>query len=150
MNFFSSIDSDIVFAQECRGLGEQKSIAAEYYRPFSGKDEYTAVLVRKSLCEQKSATNVSAEVREPLLEKLRGRSGAGGEYGSAWRATCDRIAAVKLENVPSLGGKSVIAASLHCSKSSGTADLYVYSNSNLERNFLTSIFKKDNVSKTTF
>ena len=75
--FFKTINADVVLAQDSRGLGEHKGISEEFHPPFIGNDEYTAVLVRKSLCEQKSATNVSAEVREPLLEKLRGRSGAG-------------------------------------------------------------------------
>ena len=120
-----------VLAQECRGLAEHESILAEFHPPFTGNDEYTAVLVRKSLS---GAVNMSDAVREPLLEQLKGRS-TDNDYIKAWKTTCSRIAAVKLENVPSLGGKSVIAASLHCSKSSGTADLYVYSNYKLERIF---------------
>ena len=49
-------------------------MSAEFHPPFTGNDEYTAVLVRKSLS---GPVNVSDAVREPLLEKLRGRSGAG-------------------------------------------------------------------------
>ena len=96
-------------------------MSAEFHPPFTGNDEYTAVLVRKSLS---GPVNVSDAVREPLLEQLTGRS-TDDDYIKAWKTTCNRIAAVKLESVPSLGGKSVLAASLHCSRSSGTPDLVV-------------------------
>ena len=44
---------------------------------------------------------------------------ASAELEKAWATTIRRIAAVKL----SLGGSTVCAASLHCCKSEGTADL---------------------------
>ena len=110
-----------VLAQECRGLAEHESILAEFHPPFTGNDKYTAVFVRRSLS---GALNMSDALRESLLERLRGRSD-GDQYSDAWKTTCNRIAAVKLESVPSFGGKSVLAASLHCSRSSATADLVV-------------------------
>ena len=70
-------------------------MSAEFHPPFTGNDEYTAVLVRKSLS---GPVNVSDAVREPLLEKLNGRS-EDDDYKKAWKTTCNRIAAVKLENV---------------------------------------------------
>ena len=57
-----------MLAQECRGLAEHESILAEFHPPFTGNDEYTAVLVRKSLS---GAVNMSDAVREPLLEQLK-------------------------------------------------------------------------------
>ena len=69
------------------------------------------------------AENISSDVRESLLEALERRSSVSEEIRKAWKTTCNRIAAVKLAQVPSLGGKSVVAASLHCSRSAGTADL---------------------------
>ena len=110
-----------MLAQEGRGLAEHESILAEFHPPFAGNDAYTAVFVRRSLS---GALNMSDALRESLLERLRGRSD-GDQYSDAWKTTCNRIAAVKLESVPSLGGKSVLAASLHCSRSSGTPDLVV-------------------------
>ena len=110
-----------VLAQECRGLAEHESILAEFHPPFTGNDKYTAVFVRKSLS---GAVNMSDAVREPVLDQLTGRS-TDDDYNKAWKTTCNRIAAVKLESVPSFGGKSVLAASLHCSRSSGTPDLVV-------------------------
>ena len=78
--------------------------------------------MRKKLGVDSGVVDVSADVREPLLEKLNGRS-EDDDYKKAWKTTCHRIAAVKLPSVPACGGKSVVAASLHVSKSSGTPDL---------------------------
>ena len=75
--------------------------------------------MRKNLT---GAENISSDVRESLLEALETHS-VNEEIRKAWKTTCNRIAAVKLAQVPSLGGKSVVAASLHCSRSAGTADL---------------------------
>ena len=66
--------------------------------------------------------NISSDVRESLLEALETHS-VNEEIRKAWKTTCNRIAAVKLAQVPSLGGKSVVAASLHCSRSTATVDL---------------------------
>ena len=56
------------------------------------------MLVRKKLGVDSGVVDVSADVREPLLEKLNGRS-EDDDYKKAWKTTCNRIAAVKLENV---------------------------------------------------
>ena len=78
--------------------------------------------MRKKLGVDSGVVDASADVREPLLEKLNGRS-EDDDYKKAWQTTCNRIAAVKLENVERVGGKSVLAASVHCSRSAGTPDL---------------------------
>ena len=112
--FFSNMNADIVLAQECRGLAYTETILDEFHPPFTGTDEYTAVFLRKNLPD---GVNVSAEVRDALLKQLMGGPSSDGDspYSAAWKTTCNRISAVKLNSVPRLGGKSVIAASLHCS-----------------------------------
>ena len=100
-------------------MAKHPVIMKEYHPPFTGSDEFTAVLVRKSLA---GVENISSDVRESLLEVL-GKQSVSEEILKAWKTTCNRIAAVKLARVPSLGGKSVVAASLHCSRSEATVDL---------------------------
>jgi hypothetical protein len=120
VDYFDRLQADIVIAQECRGLADHPRIQQFYQPLFSGNDPFTAVLVRRTL---PAGENVSEAVREPLLGVLKTRSDLSDDVKKAWKTTCHRIAAVKLPGVPAFGGKSVVAASLHVSKSSGTPDL---------------------------
>ena len=108
----------IVLAQEARGLQEDPTIAREYLPLFAAKDGYTGVLLRRGLFDD--TENVSSRVYASIVEALQIRfPDASPAFAKAWMTTASRIAVVTF----TCRGLRLCAASIHCSRSDGTANL---------------------------
>ena len=83
----------IALVQEARGLDENPVIKEKFLPPFSGKDEYTAVLIRSGTFDE--VENVSEAVHSEISKALQKRlPDASAEISKAWTTTANRIAAV--------------------------------------------------------
>ena len=112
--YFENHNAVIAFVQEARGLEEHPAIVETYLPPFTGKDSYTGILIRRGTCDE--IENISDAAREALEGRV---SEANAEDAKAWMTTANRVAAVTC----TVDGVRICAASLHCSKSDGTARL---------------------------
>ena len=75
--------------QEARGLEEHPAIVKTYLPPFTGKDSYTGVLIRRGTCDD--IENISEAARGALEERV---SEVNAEDAKAWMTTANRVAAV--------------------------------------------------------
>ena len=75
--------------QEARGLDEHPAIVETYLPPFTGKDSYTGILIRRGTSDE--IENISDAAREALEERV---SKANAEDAKAWMTTANRVAAV--------------------------------------------------------
>jgi hypothetical protein len=67
-NFFRSKQADVVLLQEASHIEQNDMIAEDYMRPLSGKDEFTAVLIRKGTLSQ--VENISATIHAKMTRAL--------------------------------------------------------------------------------
>ena len=104
--YFENHRASIVFVQEARGLDEHPAIAETYLPPYTGKDPFTGVLLRRGTFDQ--IENISDAVREDLEAKVWE---VDAPEQKAWMTTTSRVAAV----VCTADGVRICAASLHCS-----------------------------------
>ena len=112
LRYFENHGALIAFVQEARGLEEHPAIVERYHPLLTGKDSYTGILIRRGAFDE--IENISEAVREALEDRV---SEATAEDAKAWMTTANRVAAVTCTNA----GVRICAASLHCSKSDGTA-----------------------------
>ena len=112
LRYFENHGAVIAFVQEARGVEEHPAIVERYHPLLTGKDSYTGVLIRRGAFDE--IENISEAVREALEDRV---SEATAEDAKAWMTTANRVAALMC----TVDGVRICAASLHCSKSDGTA-----------------------------